>query len=127
MNKAAFYATIRDRLGRLDQSQVDGLEVLLAACFGAPLAHTAYMLATSWHETAETMQPIKERGGPSYYFKMYDPQSPIPRRRKMAIANGNTMPGDGVRYCGRGYVQLSPCGQSLEHRLRTQSGLCDGP
>lgn len=107
MNKSAFFETLRERLGAFNQSQVDGIEVVLSACAHAPLSHAAYMMATAWHETAHTMQPVKEYGGASYYFKMYDPKSPILRRRKMAIANGNTTPGDGVKYCGRGYVQLT--------------------
>lgn len=60
MNKGAFYKTIRARLGPLTQSQVDGFEHILNAIDGAPLSHQAYMLATAWHETAKTMQPVRE-------------------------------------------------------------------
>lgn len=60
MNRAAFYKTIRARLGPLTQSQVDGFEHILNAIDGAPLSHQAYMLATAWHETAKTMQPVRE-------------------------------------------------------------------
>lgn len=60
MNRAAFYKTVRARLGPLTQSQVDGLETILDAIDGAPLSHQAYMLATAWHETAKTMQPVRE-------------------------------------------------------------------
>ena len=45
----------------IDQTEVDGINVILAAC-GAenwPLGFTAYALATAYHETAGTMQPIK--------------------------------------------------------------------
>lgn len=108
MNKltdaAAFFATVRAKLGALSTGQVNGLNTLLAACEGAPLSHAAYMLATSWHETAKTMQPIKELGGPSYYTRMYDVAGDRP---KLCIANGNTCAGDGPRYFGRGYVQLT--------------------
>jgi len=60
MNRAAFYKTVRARLGPLTQSQVDGFENILSAIDGAPLSHQAYMLATAWHETAKTMQPVRE-------------------------------------------------------------------
>jgi len=71
---------------------------------GAPLAWTAYALATAYHETASTMQPIKEYGGPTYLTRMYD----IAGARSVLAQNmGNTCAGDGVKYCGRGYVQLT--------------------
>lgn len=62
MDAAAFFASIRrpDRCGPLKTSQVEGLNTVLAACEGAPLAYTAYMLATAWHETNRTMQPVRE-------------------------------------------------------------------
>lgn len=101
---AAFFRTVRLRLGPLDQGQVDGINTILAAIDGQPLSWQAYMLATAWHETAETMQPIKERGGDAYYTKLYDVAGNNPKR---AIAMGNTCSGDGPKYCGRGYVQLT--------------------
>lgn len=104
MNAAAFYKTMRARLGPLKQHQVDGTDTLLKALDGAPLSHRAYMLATAWHETAATMQPIKEKGGHAYFTKMYDVAGDRP---KTCIAYGNTCAGDGPRYCGRGYVQLT--------------------
>ena len=33
---------------------------------------TAYALATAYHETASTMQPIRENGTESYFTRMYD-------------------------------------------------------
>lgn len=90
----------------LSAEEVDGCEKILDAMAGSPLAYTAYALATAYHETAHTMQPIKEYGGNVYFFKMYDPNSPLPNRARMARENGQ-LPGDGVRYCGRGYVQLT--------------------
>jgi len=103
-NRQLFFATLRKRLGSLSQSQVDGLETCLTACDGAPLAHAAYMLATAWHETAATMQPIKEYGGPTYFHRMYDVGGSRPQ---LCIRNGNTCAGDGVKYFGRGYTQLT--------------------
>jgi len=108
-NGAAFFASVKaaNLLGpSLDQSEVDGVNAILAACGAADWGPkwTAYALATADRETGGTMQPIKEWGGPAYFTRMYDVQGRDPvRARKM----GNTIPGDGVRYCGRGYVQLT--------------------
>ena len=50
------------------------------------------------------MQPINEFGGAQYFFRRYDPAGNNPR---LAAQLGNTQPGDGVRFHGRGYVQLT--------------------
>lgn len=59
---AKFFTTVRapTRCGPLKASQVDGFNAILEAAEAAPLSHTAYMLATAWHETARTMQPVRE-------------------------------------------------------------------
>lgn len=61
----------------------------------------AYMLATTWHETAHTMTPIKEMGSYKYLSK-YD-------TGRLAKVLGNTpeADGDGQLYAGRGYVQIT--------------------
>lgn len=68
--------------------------------------HLAYMLATCWHETAATMKPIMEYGNKIYFTKMYDPESPDPKRAALAKKMG-ALPGDGVLFPGRGYVQIT--------------------
>lgn len=88
----------------LDGDEVSGTKAVLHAMSGAPLAWTAYALATAWHETAHSMQPVKEFGGPSYYTRMYDVRG---QRPTLARSMGNTAPGDGAQFCGRGYVQLT--------------------
>lgn len=64
----------------------------------------AYMLGTTKWETDHTMQPIAEAGGNSYYTKMYDITGTRP---SLARRNGNTNKGDGIKYRGRGFVQLT--------------------
>jgi hypothetical protein len=61
-----------------------------------------YMFGTAYHETAATMQPIKEYGGYDYFERMYGPNG---RRPDTARRMGNVNPGDGAKYCGRGFVQ----------------------
>ena len=108
-NGAAFFASVKaaNLLGSsLDQSEVDGVNAILSACGAAGWGPkwTAYALATADRETGGTMQPIKEWGGPSYFWRRYDPQGHNP---KIAKALGNTIPGDGVRFAGRGFVQIT--------------------
>lgn len=66
MNREAFFAGIRTPalFSKLKQSQVDGISAILdeAERRGTPIEHLAYMLATAFHETAATMQPIAEYG-----------------------------------------------------------------
>lgn len=106
MDRAKFFSSVRAGLlgPTLSTDEVTGCERILDAMLGAPLAWTAYALATAYHETAHTMQPLKERGGDAYFSRRYDPQG---NRPDIARSLGNTDPGDGVRFCGRGYVQLT--------------------
>lgn len=88
IDRKIFFDGVRSYFGSLKQSQVDGFNALLDAHekdYNWPdLRWFAYCLATTWHETAFTMKPIKEYGSDSYLkSKPYYP------------------------YFGRGYVQLT--------------------
>lgn len=104
IDRTKFYEIARRSLfgGSMSQSQVDGLENLLNVWeefFGAgSLNELAYDLATAFHETATTMQPIKERGRRPYFNK-YEPGTRIGK------VLGNTVSGDGYRFRGEGHVQ----------------------
>ena len=88
----------------LSPEEVGGSNAIVAACEGWPVSWTAYALATAYHETAGTMQPIKEIGSYNYFMGRYDPSG-----KKPALARdlGNTQVGDGAKFAGRGYVQLT--------------------
>jgi len=109
MNRTVFFDRVRARPfgGSLTTSQVEGLNAILdaAAKHGVTdVRHLAYAMATAYHETARTMMPIKEHGGAAYFTRLYDVKG---ERPNLAREMGNTSPGDGPRYCGRGYVQLT--------------------
>lgn len=102
-----FYAGLRKRDSglfstSLTQSQVNGLERLLNVWeqyyASDPIEFLAYNLATSYHETGKSMQPITERG-PRAYFDKYEPGT------KLGKQLGNTVSGDGYRFRGEGDVQ----------------------
>ena len=64
-NPQAFFDAVRESGvlgGTLKPDQVKGLESVLSAAKAAawPLAFTSYALATASHETAYTMQPVRE-------------------------------------------------------------------
>lgn len=67
------------------------------------LQHLAYILATEYHETKRTMQPIPEGGGKERLRRMYDITGDRPDKAREL---GNVNPGDGATYTG-GKVQLT--------------------
>jgi putative chitinase len=57
-----FFQSVRAAFGQLSQEQVEGFNAVLKAMGEArwPISWVAYGLATAWHETAHTMQPVEE-------------------------------------------------------------------
>lgn len=110
INRDFFFRQVKLTLfgGTLKKSQVDGLNAILDEWEANHAAKDdrwlAYALATTHHETDRTMQPIHEYGGKEYLRRKYDITGNDPAR---ARRYGNTAPGDGVKYCGKGYVQLT--------------------
>ena len=94
IDRSIFFAETRRRLARRGwtQSQVDGLTILLdererREVFD--LRWLAYALATAFHETAFTFQPVREIGlGKGRAYGRRDPRT-------------------GQAYYGRGFVQLT--------------------
>jgi putative chitinase len=112
---AAFYSDLRasDAVfgGRLTADQVAGVQALIEVGAGRlPRAWMAYVLATAYHETGHVMVPVRERGsgrdadrdGLDDYLEQYDTGAKAAR-----LGNTPEADGDGVRYAGRGQVQLT--------------------
>ncbi len=100
INKEKFYQTIRTSLfDKLTQKQVEGMEAILDGWIKGgytDIRHLAYILATTYHETAKTMQPIEEFGkgkGRDYGKKLKLSRKPYTTPDKL--------------YYGRGFVQLT--------------------
>jgi len=93
IDRAKFFKGWRQSFGKLTQEQVDGLESLIgnieADIHVTDIRWAAYMLATVYHETGRTMQPIAEYShGVGRPYGLPDPDT-------------------GKVYYGRGYVQLT--------------------
>jgi putative chitinase len=108
IDREHFFTTVRTGLfhGSLSTSQVDGMNIILDAYEArkVPRYFQAYPLATTYHETEFTMQPIDENGSDAYFEKNYGPAGRNPKR---AREYGNIHIGDGAKYHGRGFVQCT--------------------
>jgi putative chitinase len=107
VDREEFYDGLRHEFGRVMQSQVDPLEKILNFLEVDPnytkdtLPELAYTLATIRHETASTYKPVREYGTAKRFEKLYGYNT------KVGKALGNTLPGEGSQFCGRGFVQLT--------------------
>jgi predicted chitinase len=93
LNRNKFYDSIRESLfKKILPTQLEGMEAILNEWEKRGLEdirQLAYMLATTYHETAFSMQPVKEWGRG--------------RGRKYGVPDKQT----GHIYYGRGFVQLT--------------------
>ena len=114
LNRRFFFDTVRTRLfgGRLKPGQVEGMAAILDR-FEEIMAEgddrwLAYMLATACHETAETMQPVRETLAASDARAMAILDDAFARGRLKAVKVPYwRVDEDGKSWLGRGFVQLT--------------------
>lgn len=110
INRQFFFDQVRASLfsGSLKQKQVNGLTALLDYWEDKHASKDdrwlAYILGTAYHEVDKRMQPIDEYGTNAYFMMMYDKTGARPT---VAAQLGNTEEGDGAKFHGRGFVQLT--------------------
>jgi len=108
-----FFDTVRPLFGRLSQDQVEGIVKIVdyGEKWGYDPLHIAYALATTKHETANWMQPIREgarRYGPDYTDAQAK-RAVASIHAKGIIRTNYALPSGPYResYYGRGLVQIT--------------------
>jgi hypothetical protein len=124
------YVRLNQFGGSLTGKQVEGMSAILDYWESKYAAKDdrwlAYLLGTAFHETDKKMQPIREYGGTSYFDKRYGPP-PVGQNPGLAKVLKNTQQGDGSRYCGRGFVQLTGRGNYTDWKNRLGIDLVGNP
>lgn len=123
MNEKHFFDMVRPLFGSINQSQIDGMKAIVAYPVD-DVRHSAYMLATGFHETGKAMQPINENGGNHYFADRYDLAG---SHKDIAQRLGNTFEGDGVKFHGRGLVQLTGRNNYIKFSQRLAIDLVGNP
>ncbi|MFL6864102.1 MAG: hypothetical protein ACJ8DZ_13995 [Allosphingosinicella sp.] len=114
-DEGKFYDWLRsnDMLGpTISATEFKGCNAITrhAAAARWPVSYVAYALATAYLETAHQMIPVREAywlsesAANAYFRRMYDIEGQRPDKAREL---GNIHPGDGARYCGRGYPQVT--------------------
>jgi hypothetical protein len=94
--------------GRLKQSQVDGINVILKASEGLDVTWRAYLLATAWWETARTMQPVRETLAATDAAAVNRLEDTWQAGRLPSVRTPYwRFDAEGKTWLGRGYVQLT--------------------
>ena len=108
---AGGFAIIRLKFGRLSQEAVDNINLIVETCEKYKLSYpqAAYLLATTYHETAHTFKPIEEygKGKGRKYGTIYTNSKGV--KYGIAGSDGSTyLYSDYPHlYYGRGFVQLT--------------------
>ncbi|UHD45340.1 hypothetical protein LUX29_20485 [Aureimonas altamirensis] len=117
MDHSVFFASARAQPfnGSLSQSAVDGMTAIIKAFdqYGdGDVRKLAYILATAFHESDRFKTMEEYASG-----KAYEGRKDL----------GNTQPGDGVRFKGRGFVQLTGRRNYADWAKRTGLDLVGNP
>jgi putative chitinase len=112
MTKGGF-DILRAKFGKLSQTQVDAINFIVDAMDkdkSITYPQGAYILATIWHETATTMQPIAEYGkgkGRIYGTWYKNPKDQLYTFKDGSKTTAYLQSDYPHLYYGRGYVQLT--------------------